>query len=287
MLPLIVLLHVGFLVGFSWFAIRRMGEQVKRFREEIPQVVQEIQRTMETSEVGRWLLQALQSKQEAMGNELGQFDRIFNVFSGTLGVGVVILVILVFGFFLVAKPGLYVNGILVLVPPEKQDRIAEVIIKTKNTLYRWFIGKVLDMSSIFVLTLPGLWILDIPLKFTLAFIAFLFSFVPNLGPVLSALPPIAIAFIEGPNIPLYGGLLYLGIQLFESHFITPNIQKDASFVPPVLLLLVQILFGAFMGVLGLLLATPILAAFMVSIKMLYDEDYFGTKALTENAGPDS
>lgn len=274
LLPVVILLNIGSIVAFFWLSAPNIGEQVDRLVQEIPIVVQELKRDMESTNLGRRIITAIENSQEdAMSNIMGEMGRVFNVFSVTIGVVIDILLVLIFALFLVANPRLYIEGFLHLVPEEKTGRIREVIRETKNTLFRWFIGKIADMLSIFILTLIGLWILGMPLVFTFALIAFLFSFVPNIGPIISVVPPMAIAFLEGPKMPLYVGLLYLGIQLFESYFITPKIQQRAAFVPPVLLLLVQFLFAAFIGVLGLLLATPILVAFMVVIKMLYVEDY--------------
>lgn len=75
---------------------------------------------MENSEVGGWVLQTMESNQEAKADELGQFDRIFNTFSGTLRVVVDILLVILdyigFRAFLVAKASRYVGGIQALVP---------------------------------------------------------------------------------------------------------------------------------------------------------------------------
>lgn len=273
-LPVVIFLNIGSIVAFFWLSAPNIGHQVDRLVQEIPTVAREIKADMEGTDLGRRIIQAIEENQDdAVSGYLGEIGRVFNIFTVTIGVVIDILLILIFALFLVADPRLYIEGFLHLVPKDKKERIRQVITETKNTLFRWFIGKIVDMFSIFILTLIGLWILGMPLVFTFALIAFLFSFVPNIGPLISVVPPMAIAFLEGSKMPLYIGLLYLGIQLFESYFITPKIQQRAAFVPPVLLLLVQFLFAAFIGVLGLLLATPILVAFMVIIRMLYVEDY--------------
>lgn len=275
-LPIVIVLNIGSIVAFFWLSAPNISEQVDRLVQEIPVVITELKQDIENTALGKRIVTAIEDNQEdAISNYMGELGRVFNIFTVTIGVVIDILLILIFALFLVANPQLYIEGLLHLVPKEKTERVREVLMETKNTLFRWFMGKIVDMFSIFILTLIGLWILGMPLVFTFALIAFLFSFVPNIGPLISVIPPMALAFLEGPKMPLYIGLLYLGIQLFESYFITPKIQQRAAFVPPVLLLLVQFLSAAFIGVLGLLLSTPILVAFIVVIKMLYVEDYLG------------
>jgi predicted PurR-regulated permease PerM len=74
---------------------------------------------------------------------------------------------------------------------------------------------------------------------------------------------------------LYVGLLYLAIQLVESYMITPLVQKWAVSLPPVLLIVFQVLMGVLAGTLGLIFATPLLAALLVIVEMLYIQDILG------------
>jgi len=126
-----------------------------------------------------------------------------------------------------------------------------------------------------VLTTLGLWILGIPLALTLGIIAAVLSFIPNIGPIISAVPAILIALIESPSKALYVIFLYIGIQTVESYLITPIIQKKAVHLAPALLIAVQIMIGVLLGALGLLLATPLMVVIIVLVQMLYVQDTLG------------
>ena len=103
----------------------------------------------------------------------------------------------------------------------------------------------------------------------LALIAGLFSFVPTFGPVASAVPAVLVGLSAGPQQALWVALLYLGVQMFESYGITPLIQRRVVRIPPALLVLFQLMMAVLAGVLGVLLATPILVMLMVLVGMLY------------------
>ena len=72
-------------------------------------------------------------------------------------------------------------------------------------------------------------------------------------------------------------ILYLIVQTLEGFALTPLVQQKAISLPPVLVISAQLLLGILFGVLGVLLAVPIVAVFFVLIKMLYVEDMLGNK----------
>ena len=277
--PLVILIHLGLLVLFAYIALPKLTDGIRQLSEEAPRITQNIEDNLSKSTLGTELLKVVHKRQKGLSQSLLKWSQLVDVASTTLDVIIDILLILVFGLFFITNPGLYVRGLLHLVPLDYTNRARQVVYCMDNILFRWFIGKILDMFSIFVMTFIGLWLLDMPLIFTFSLIAFLFSFVPNIGPVISAIPPIAFALLESPTKALYVAILYLAIQLTETYFVTPAVQKRASFVPPVLLLLVQFLIGSFAGILGLFLATPLLVTAMILVKMLYVEDYLGDYSL--------
>ncbi len=276
-LPLLILLNIGSIAIFFWLAAPSIAEQMSRLAEKVPEVLNQVRSNLGNSEIGRKILE-----KTSMDEGLPSADKALGIFSSTLTVLINVLLILAFALFLVSGPKLYINGILYLIPKKHQNNILKLMSELTETLHRWFVGKIVDMASIFVLTIIGLWLLDVPLVLTLSLIAFLFSFVPNIGPIISAVPALAITFLDSPQKALYVGLLYLGIQMFESYFITPAVQRKASFVPPLLLLLVQFLMARFFGVMGLFLSTPILITLMVLVRKLYVEDVLGNYSLKNN-----
>jgi predicted PurR-regulated permease PerM len=133
------------------------------------------------------------------------------------------------------------------------------------------------MIFIGLLTWIGLSILGVPLALTLGLIAGLLSFIPNFGPILSALPALLLAFIESPRSALYVGGLYILVQLIESNIVTPLIEKETVELPPALTIMFQLSLAVLVGGLGLVLATPLLAVIMVLVQMVYIEDVLGDR----------
>lgn len=74
-------------------------------------------------------------------------------------------------------------------------------------------------------------------------------------------------------------LLYTGIQLIESNLLTPLVQNKMISMPPALVLISQLIMGVFVGGIGLILATPVMAIVLVLVKMLYVQDALGDKSV--------
>ena len=196
-------------------------------------------------------------------------------FSTTAGMFANFLIAVLLAIYLAAEPQLYIGGLIKLFPVAARPRARQVIGEIGETLRWWLIGKMGSMLCIGVLTCIGLWIIGVPLALTLGLIAGLLSFIPNFGPIMSAIPAVLFGFIESPATALYVIGLYLGVQFIESYLVTPWIERRTVSLPPALTITFQLLLSVLIGGLGLVLATPILAVIMVLVQMLYIEDVLG------------
>jgi predicted PurR-regulated permease PerM len=182
------------------------------------------------------------------------------------------LILLVIGIYMAVAPQTYKGGLLKLFPKEKRARMNEVLNEIDRSLKWWLIGRFIDMAFIGFLVWLGLVYLNVPMALILALIAAVLNFIPNIGPFLGAFPAMLIGLSQDPQTALHVGILFFFIQSLESGFITPLVQQKAISLPPALTIAAQILLGATYGIVGLLVATPLLAAFIVIVKRLYVND---------------
>jgi predicted PurR-regulated permease PerM len=193
------------------------------------------------------------------------------VASSALGAGGDLVVILATALFLAASPALYVGGVLRLLPPGWRPRGHIVLDGLTTTLRLWFLGQFADMVVVAVLTGTGLFLLGVPLAMTLALIAGLFNFVPYIGALAGAVPALAVAVAHSPQTALYVAILFGVVQTLEGNVIAPLIQKRTVDLPPALTILSQTVLGTLFGIMGLILATPLTAATVVAVRMIYVE----------------
>ena len=114
-------------------------------------------------------------------------------------------------------------------------------------------------------------LLGIPLALTLALLAAALDFIPNIGPLASAVPALLLALLQGPTTALWVMLLYVIVQVVESYILAPLVQRRAVSLPPALLLGAQVLLPMLFGFPGLLLATPVTVLLLVVVRNLYVE----------------
>src|SRR6185436_16908924 len=118
-------------------------------------------------------------------------------------------------------------------------------------------------------------------------IAGLLEFIPTVGPILSAIPAIAMGFLDSPEKAATVAAVYVGVQFMENHLLIPLLMKGGVDVPPVLTILGQALMTLVFGFLGLMVAVPMLAATMVAVKMLYVERVVGDEVAVVNRDEDA
>lgn len=272
------------LAGFVALLAPDVGDQAKSIRQQLPASIEQIRQFISQYGWGRTILENLPTNDEVISkiNDSGFLTRIGGVFSSTLGVLANVALVLLVAVYLAIEPDLYTNGLTKLFPFSARQRVKEVLGAIGKVMQSWLLGKAASMTFIGILTWIGLSILGIPMALSLGLLAGLLSFIPNFGPILSALPAILLAFIDSPIKAVYVAILFIVVQLIESNIVTPYIERQTVELPPALTIVVQIISGVLFGVLGLIFASPLLAVVVVLVKMLYIEDVLGDSDISEN-----
>jgi predicted PurR-regulated permease PerM len=199
----------------------------------------------------------------------------FSMFSSTVAVLGGLIIMLFVAIFVAVDPGLYHRGLMHLFPHRARRRAGEVLSATAATLRRWLLMQMVAMIVIGIVSTVVLLLLNVKAAIALGIIAGLLEFIPYVGPILSAVPAIAMALVDGPEKAIYVALAYTAIQQLEGVVLQPLLMKEGLKLPPVVTILGQALFSLVFGFLGLLLAVPLLATVMVPIKLLYVRDVVG------------
>lgn len=276
---IVTVLLVAILAGAVTFLAPDVAEQMRHLREELPKSAEKTASYISQFGWGRTLLDQLPSIDHVREN-IGTSDLLRGVggfFSSTVGVIGNFFIVVLLAIYLASEPKFYIEGFKKLFPIGRRERVGEILGAVGLTLEWWLIGKVASMLFIGILTWIGLSILGVPLALTLGLLAGLLSFIPNFGPIISAIPALLLAFIESPMTAVYVLGLYVGVQLIESNIVTPLIERETVELPPALTIVFQLALAVLVGGLGLVLATPLLAAIMVFVQMVYIQDVLGDK----------
>jgi predicted PurR-regulated permease PerM len=212
----------------------------------------------------------------SLGRQLGRVTGyVFPFLSHTVAVFAGLMLIIFMAIYIAADPDTYHRGMMHLFPHHVRKRAGEVLSAMAIVLRRWLVTQMIAMAVIGTVTTIALLILKVKAAFALGLIAGLMEFIPTVGPIISAIPAVAMGFIDSPQKAFTVAAVYMGIQFLENHLLIPMLMKGGVDVPPVLTILGQALFTLLFGFLGLMVAVPALAATMVGVKMLYVERVVG------------
>jgi predicted PurR-regulated permease PerM len=183
----------------------------------------------------------------------------------------VVLLTVFFGVtFTLMDPRPIFRGIFSMVPERHHQQTLTILQRMGKFLPTWAFATLLAMltvgSLVFLLMCPFFGFMD---ALVLGLIAGIFESVPYLGPLLSAVPALFFALGKGGMAPLWVVLVYLAVQLLENNVISPLIMARSMKLHPVAVLFSMLLCVEIFGVLGVLVAAPMVAI----VEILHDEIY--------------
>ncbi|AFZ17726.1 AI-2E family transporter [Allocoleopsis franciscana] len=196
----------------------------------------------------------------------------YNWFSDLLSIILNLLLVIILTIMLLANPAPYRRGLILLFPAFYRRRADEILTECETTLVGWMTATLINMAAIGGVSFIGLLILRVPLALANALLAGLLEFIPNIGPVLSVIPPMAVALLDEPWKAIAVLILYLLIQQFEAYFLVPFVMKQQVSLLPAATLLSVIVFGSFFGFLGVFLSVPLVIVFKIWITELLIKD---------------
>lgn len=265
-------------IGFTLLIIPPFIDQVQDSLYLLPEAVDQIavwltwlQERVPQQLVGE--IQKLENVTRNLPNVMTQlFSNFYAVFSGSLGAAVNILLVVVVTLMLLVSPHPYLRLFLAFFPSFYRRRAAQIIKKCERALGGWTQGILFNMLVISILSWLGLSILGVQLPLANALLAGLLTFIPNLGAVLSCIPPIILAVIDAPWKAVAVLILYFLIQQAESNVLTPLVMKQQVSLLPAVTLLAQATFAIFFGFIGLFLALPLTVVSQVWIEEILIKD---------------
>lgn len=139
----------------------------------------------------------------------------------------------------------------------RELRVKRITRQIEEKLGAWLRGQIVLSLIIGAVAYLGLTFLSIPYALPLAILAGLMEVVPVIGPIISAIPAILIAYLSSPFLAVIVGVQYFVIQQLENHLIVPQVMKKAVGLNPLIVILAVAIGGRLLGVAGALLAVPI------------------------------
>ncbi len=190
----------------------------------------------------------------------------------------VVLITVFFGVvFTLMNPRPVFAAILGLFPARQHGHAVIVLQRIGTFVPMWAGATLLGMMTIGFLVFLLMWpIFGLMDALVLGLVAFTLEAIPFLGPILSAVPALLLAFGEGGLTPVWVVLAYITVQAFENNVIIPFLMARRMKLHPLAVIFSMLLSVAAFGVLGVLVAAPLVAVVTILHEELYRKHFMPT-----------
>jgi len=188
---------------------------------------------------------------------------LWSIVGGVFGV----VTILLLTFYLLVDSERLFNLLIRLFPPKQRPRVANVGELVTMKISAWLGGQILLGFIIGITSAIGLAILGVPYFFVLAVIAGIGEMIPMVGPLLAAIPTIAVAFTVSPGLGLATAAFCWAVQIVENNFLVPKVMSQQVGLSATTVIIALIIGSSLLGLPGALLAVPTAAI----IQVLFEE----------------
>lgn len=268
---------IGGLVGPS------LMHQVEELRGTLPSSFASVKEQIEQMPFGDQFVKALPTMESLSKSGVTQVSGTAKWLGGALDAASGVGFFIALAVFLMLDPRLYRRGALRLVPPRHRERANALFDDIGVQVHEWTRARFAAMLFVAVFNSLALWLAGVPMALALGVISGLCTFVPFVGPILAAVPGLAIALVKGPIVAVIALAIYVAAQGIEGFVVTPLLQQRMAELPPALLILGQFLFGAVGGVSGLVVAGPATLVVMSLVRIAWVEGALGDDG--EDGGP--
>lgn len=260
---ILYLFIIGAIIGVCALIFPPLVAQARAFWEHLPELVARGQNFL----IERGFLQRQLSVQELVqrapgtgGDTVGRvIGAAWGFFGGIFG----LFTILILTFYLLVEADAIRSSFLRLFPRGRRSQVANASAEVTVKVSAWLNGQLLLAAIIGSTAAIGLWLIGVPYFYVLALIAAVGEMVPIVGPILAAIPAIAVASSVSGSTALWVAMFFFAQQQVENHLLVPKIMERQVGISPAVVIVALLIGGSLLGVMGAILAVPTAAIFQV------------------------
>jgi len=181
-----------------------------------------------------------------------------------------VLLAMVIAYYLIKDAEFFKSSTLALTPRRWRNGIINIGREVNLVLSNFIQGQLLTAFIVGVLEMIGLTIVKVKYPLVLGLIGGVAEIIPYFGPVIGAVPAVAVALLESPVKVVWVVLVFVIVQQLENNLISPKIIQGKLGLHPVTTILAILAGGEFFGIIGMLAAVPAAAILKVLVKRAVD-----------------
>jgi predicted PurR-regulated permease PerM len=179
--------------------------------------------------------------------------------------------ILILSFYLLLGSTSFMRTFVRMFPHQERARVEDACRRVSTKVSAWLGGQLLLAGIIGGTAALALYLMGVPYFYVLALIAGIGEMIPIVGPVLAAIPAIAVAVTVSPTLAFGVALFFLIQQQFENHVLVPKVMERQVGVSAAAVIIALLVGGTLLGVVGAILAVPTVAILQVMFEEAFSE----------------
>ena len=161
-----------------------------------------------------------------------------------------------------------------ILPVSWKDDYKELTHRINTSLRGYVQGVFIVMLLVFITQGVGLTLAGIKAPLIFAMFCALTDIIPYFGPYIGAIPAILVGFTQSPVVGICCIISIVVVQLLENNFYQPLIMGHTMKLHPVTFMIGLLIFEHFFGIIGMIIATPVISALKIIITFINEKTNF-------------
>lgn len=216
----------------------------------------------------------------SIGSEIPKY--VFSVGKAIISGGLNFILGLMIGFYLLFDFNKVNNHIKELVPIPWRENYRELVTRINTSLRSYVQGVLLVMLLVFITQSIGLTLAGMEAPILFALFCAVTDIIPYFGPYIGGIPAVIVGFTISPITGICALISIIVVQILENNFYQPLIMGHTMKLHPVTIMLGLLIFQHFFGIIGMVIATPVIACIKVLVTFTNEKLEIMSKFTGEN-----
>lgn len=288
---IVYLSFVLVLVLLLWLVVPEFVAQLKELIGQVPSFLTKAQEfiasffnkfqnsTIDVESIKAQLI----AKVEEFANNLSSdsLTSVINSITKFVSEGFNVLLGILIGFYISLDFKKFSNGLSNLIPMKYRDDTSKLLENMDEMARGYVSGTLFTSLLVAFLTFLGLVIAGVSSPLLFAIFCGITNIIPYFGPYIGGIPVVVVAFSISPMCGIITLVTIVLVQFVEGNIIHPLVVGKAVDIHPVVVVLSLLVFEHFFGIIGMILATPIVGAIKILIVFLNEKYHFMNKIMPD------
>lgn len=279
----LIFLTVLYLI--ATYVLVPFGRQFQEFIKQVPDLLDEVQQAILALEEQYNVAEMPEEGKRLIGNILGKLGNytlslasfsLSAVFS-LASTMVELIVVPVITFYMIKTGGRFVRGFITLFPESYRPHLTKLFEEMHRVLSAYIVGQLSLSVLMTVVVFLGMLALGIPYPLVIGLLAGVVEMVPVVGPIVGAIPPILLGLAESSGLAAKVLIFYIIVQQTDSHLVMPKLMGSVTNVHPVAIILGVLVGGQLYGIVGMMVAVPVLAVLQILLRHMWFYETYKNK----------